>query len=73
MTGKRTFSLAAALVLLTLMVDTTLADPEFAHPLADDPSPPIAPVKLIFVHHSTGGNWLADPNEINRPEAWALR
>ena len=29
---------------------------------ADDPSPPAAPVKLIFIHHSTGGNWLADPN-----------
>lgn len=30
---------------------------------ADDPSPPAAPVKLIFIHHSTGGNWLADPND----------
>ncbi|MEW6360138.1 MAG: carbohydrate binding domain-containing protein [Planctomycetota bacterium] len=29
---------------------------------ADDPRPPAAPVRLIFVHHSTGGNWLADPN-----------
>ena len=29
---------------------------------ADDPSPPATPVKLIFIHHSTGGNWLADPN-----------
>jgi hypothetical protein len=24
---------------------------------------PTSPVKLIFIHHSTGGNWLADPNE----------
>ena len=30
---------------------------------ADDPSPPAAPVKLIFIHHSTGGHWLADPND----------
>ncbi len=30
-------------------------------PLADDPSPPAQTVKLIFIHHSTGGNWLADP------------
>ena len=30
---------------------------------ADDPSPPAAPVRLIFIHHSTGGNWLADPND----------
>ncbi len=29
-------------------------------PQADDPKPPAAPVKLIFLHHSTGGNWLAD-------------
>ncbi len=30
---------------------------------ADDPSPPASPVRLIFIHHSTGGNWLADPND----------
>lgn len=29
---------------------------------ANDPTPPATPVKLIFIHHSTGGNWLADPN-----------
>lgn len=27
-----------------------------------DPSPPAQPVKLIFIHHSTGENWLADDN-----------
>lgn len=26
-----------------------------------NPNPPEQPVRLIFVHHSTGGNWLADP------------
>jgi hypothetical protein len=30
-------------------------------PGADNPNPPTSPVKLIFIHHSTGGNWLADP------------
>jgi len=25
--------------------------------------PPAEPVRLIFIHHSTGGNWLADPNQ----------
>ena len=25
-------------------------------------TPPASPVKLIFIHHSTGGNWLADSN-----------
>jgi hypothetical protein len=29
---------------------------------ADDITPPARTVKLIFIHHSTGGNWLADPN-----------
>jgi hypothetical protein len=27
---------------------------------ADNPSPPSEPVKLIFIHHSTGENWLTD-------------
>jgi hypothetical protein len=27
---------------------------------ADDPNPPTEPVKLIFIHHSTGENWLTD-------------
>jgi len=27
--------------------------------LADNPNPPTTPVRLVFVHHSTGGNWLA--------------
>jgi hypothetical protein len=30
--------------------------------LADNPGPPAGPVKLIFIHHSTGENWLADDN-----------
>ncbi|MBN1888633.1 MAG: hypothetical protein JW850_11605 [Thermoflexales bacterium] len=34
-----------------------------ASPSADNPNPPASPVKLIFIHHSTGGNWLADQNE----------
>ena len=27
---------------------------------ADEPSPPTEPVKLVFVHHSSGENWLND-------------
>ncbi len=33
-----------------------------APPLPLSTAPPAQPVKLIFVHHSPGGNWLADPN-----------
>ncbi len=29
---------------------------------ADDPSPPSNALKLIFIHHSCGENWLADEN-----------
>ncbi len=31
---------------------------------ADNAGPPAQPVKLIFIHHSTGENWLADSNGI---------
>jgi hypothetical protein len=27
---------------------------------AENPEPPLSPVKLIFIHHSCGENWLAD-------------
>ncbi len=30
--------------------------------LAIDPSPPGTPVKLVFIHHSSGENWLGDDN-----------
>jgi len=65
-----TRSLCAALLLcmassaLSLAVGASGAPAALLAPayLADDPSPPSTPVKLIFIHHSTGGNWLADPN-----------
>lgn len=34
----------------------------FAAEVDVNTNPPTTPVKLIFIHHSTGGNWLADPN-----------
>ena len=43
-------------------ISTPIATPTATStPGADNPNPPASPVKLIFVHHSTGGNWLADP------------
>ena len=36
---------------------------------ADNPNPPEQPVKLIFIHHSTGENWLtahARPEQLLR-------
>jgi len=33
----------------------------------DNPNPPAAPVKLVFIHHSTGENWLGDPGLVSEP------
>ena len=51
---------------LLIIAGTAIASPTlpFSHTLPTflSADPPAAPVKLIFIHHSTGGNWLADPN-----------
>jgi hypothetical protein len=53
--------LVTCLLLLALLAAWPGAlSPATAQP-AGDPSPPASPVRLIFIHHSTGGNWLADP------------
>jgi hypothetical protein len=48
--------------LATIVFGVLLACFAAAAGVAADDSPPASPVKLIFIHHSTGGNWLADPN-----------
>ena len=48
---------AAVLLCAALAVVAVLARPAEA---VVDPSPPDHPVKLVFVHHSTGEAWLAD-------------
>lgn len=48
-----------------LALAAALAALAFAAPAAaqtDDPAPPDRPVRLVFIHHSTGENWLADEN-----------
>ena len=45
---------AAGLLLIALAAAPLLA--------ADNPGRPAAPVKLIFIHHSCGENWLTDGN-----------
>ena len=39
---------------------TSPAQPSPAGPAAPNPNPPPSPVKLIFIHHSTGQAWLDD-------------
>lgn len=36
------------------------AAPTYAQIGSIDPEPPVKPVKLVFIHHSTGENWLAN-------------
>ena len=63
--GQLAGRFCALIVLLLAAVPPALAQEAgavSASVLPDDPSPPAEPVKLVFVHHSTGGNWLADPN-----------
>ncbi len=59
MNSKAVFCLIVLLAIASACAElTTLA----ASPSADNPSSPSATVKLIFIHHSCGENWLADWN-----------
>jgi hypothetical protein len=42
---------------------TPVPEAPAAPPAPPNPNPPDEVVKLIFIHHSTGGNWLAAPNQ----------
>lgn len=52
----RILLLALFLILLTLFVRA----PSVTAQTDADPTPPPSPVKLIFIHHSVGENWLTD-------------
>ncbi len=66
-------SMAGILVGYMLMARQVTADPipaeawestmEISSTQADSAAPPSTPVKLIFIHHSCGGHWLADIGE----------
>ena len=57
---KMPVALATVLVtgLAMLQMLSAFSGPAMA---ADNPARPASPVKLVFVHHSSGENWLADP------------
>lgn len=48
------------ILLLTLFLLLIPLLPTPARAQTTDPTPPPTPVKLIFIHHSTGENWLTD-------------
>ena len=45
---------------LLLVLGVILVTPQSISAQTDDPSPPAETVKLIFIHHSCGENWLDD-------------
>ena len=51
----RTIGRVAGVAVLLLAAGAAAALPQ-------NPNPPSSPVRLIFIHHSTGENWLADDN-----------
>ncbi len=59
--NRQCLVLATAAFLLLLWTRVTGAS-AFVAPAADNPNPPTETVKLIFIHHSCGENWLDDGN-----------
>ncbi len=59
MKNNRNLFRGVLIVWLAAVLFLTAATPQQAL----NPHPPDHVVKLIFIHHSTGGNWLADPSE----------
>jgi hypothetical protein len=53
-------SLLSSLLSLALLI--ALLIPSSTSAQGDDPTPPAGVVKLIFIHHSSGENWLNDEN-----------
>ena len=54
------YVLLAIALILSSVRPARAASPLFVRDSAPDPAPPAYPVKLIFIHHSTGENWLRD-------------
>jgi hypothetical protein len=59
--NSRAFSmLMIAALTLAWIIPVEAASPSAPTTTVLDPAPPAQTVKLIFIHHSTGQNWLAD-------------
>jgi hypothetical protein len=67
MRAKRMLRVVLSLVIVEVLATMALSPSTLllAGPLApqaDDPNPPTSPVKLVFIHHSCGNNWLNTGN-----------
>jgi hypothetical protein len=60
--GQRSRCFGAGSFAALLLVVTTLICSGAVGAGASEPGPPKSTVKLIFIHHSSGENWLADGN-----------
>ena len=50
----------SGVIIFFVILGLCLITPHLVRAKADNPSPPAKTVKLIFIHHSCGENWLAD-------------
>ncbi len=58
--GKLVLAITLLSALLLGTVFAGLGPPRPVTAQGDNPNPPDHVVKLVFIHHSTGENWLAD-------------
>ena len=61
-TGSRVLSLIFFAAMVALSFSSSRLIPYASGVSQFNPNPPASPVRLIFIHHSTGENWLADDN-----------
>lgn len=59
---KSVLRLTLSLLAISLLLAVWLPSAVLYAQGEDDPGPPAEPVKLIFIHHSCGENWLGDDN-----------
>ncbi|PKQ27529.1 MAG: hypothetical protein CVT63_07520 [Candidatus Anoxymicrobium japonicum] len=68
MNAKRQGTGTLAILIVAMLVSSVVAL------AADNPNKPSSPTKLVFIHHSSGGNWLCDlPNDTAGGLGTALR
>jgi hypothetical protein len=50
------------IIILAFLITITYYSVSQSIMSGDNPNPPSKPIRLIFIHHSTGSNWLSDEN-----------